>query len=82
MFLVENSDCQFNSFFRDTNAPIVFAPVYDAVTVSIPNNFWNTTDRTVIDSMISDSHDSLSILGTVDYEPILAESDPGTPILD
>jgi hypothetical protein len=82
LYLLSGIDCQYNTFVSYTSYPIVFAPEYENVTIAIPNNFWNTTDTSVIDGMISDSHDSVYIEGTVEYEPILTASDPNTPLLD
>jgi hypothetical protein len=46
------------------------------------NNYWNTTDTSVIDSMIFDRNDNLGILYYVEYIPFLTEPHPDTPILD
>ena len=44
------------------------------------NNYWNTTDTSVIDSMIYDRNDDLAIGGYVTYIPFLTEPHPDTPI--
>jgi len=43
------------------------------------NNFWNTTNTDVIDSMIYDRNDDLNIRGYVIYSPFLTEPHPDTP---
>lgn len=45
------------------------------------NNYWNTTDTSVIDSMIYDRNDDLAIGGYVTYIPFLTEPHPDTPTL-
>jgi hypothetical protein len=46
------------------------------------DNFWNTTDTNVIDSMIYDRNDDLSVDNFIEYEPFLTEPHPDTPILE
>lgn len=46
---------------------------------SAANNYWGTTDTTVIDSMIWDAADDLAISQYVDYLPILDAPHPDTP---
>jgi len=46
------------------------------------NNYWNTTDTSVIDAMIYDSNDDLASKGYVVYTPFLIEPHPDTPILE
>lgn len=43
------------------------------------NNFWNTTDLTIIDSMILDRNDDLDRYATIDYQPILNSPHADTP---
>lgn len=70
---------EYNSFLStdrialhaDTNADI-----------NAENNFWNTTDTSIIDSMIFDRKDDLNILYFVDYMPFLTTSHIDTPIPD
>lgn len=44
------------------------------------NNFWGTTDVSVIDRLISDNKDDLNNGSVVNYMPFLATSDPLTPL--
>lgn len=43
------------------------------------NNFWNTTDTNIIDSMIYDKADTLGACNYINYAPYLISSDPNTP---
>jgi hypothetical protein len=43
------------------------------------NNYWGTTDSSVIDALIRDRWDSLDVAGYVEYLPILTAPDPATP---
>jgi hypothetical protein len=42
-------------------------------------NFWNTVNETVIQSMIFDKSDDLAAPGYVEYRPFLTQPDPNTP---
>ncbi|HEX8450487.1 MAG TPA: Ig-like domain-containing protein [Longimicrobium sp.] len=48
--------------------------------VNAQNNFWNTTDEAVIQSMIYDRNDDPAGAGYVDYQPFLAASHRETPV--
>ncbi|SVD69744.1 uncharacterized protein METZ01_LOCUS422598, partial [marine metagenome] len=41
-------------------------------------NYWNTNDQTVIESMILDSNDDLNLNGEISYQPYLTEHDIDT----
>ena len=45
------------------------------------NNYWNTTDTNVIDSMIWDRNDTLECVDYINYQPFLTSPHPDTPIL-
>ena len=49
---------------------------------SATNNFWNTDDTSVIDSMIIDHNDVYGQPYYILYSPFLTEPHPDTPILD
>lgn len=66
---------QYNSFL-DNDRIVLQA---DSGHLSATDNFWNTIDTTVIDSMIYDKNDDASNTFEVIYEPILAEKHPNTP---
>jgi len=44
-------------------------------------NYWGTTDKAVIDSIIYDGNDDIRIRGFIGYLPILTEPHPETPTL-
>ena len=43
------------------------------------NNYWNTTDASIIDAMIYDRNDDLGIQEYIEYVPFLTEPHPDTP---
>jgi len=43
------------------------------------NNYWNTTDDSVIESMIFDKNDDLRSANYINYLPILTEPHLDTP---
>lgn len=47
--------------------------------MSATNNFWNTTNTNVIENMIYDKNDDLSLPDYIEYEPFLTEPHPDTP---
>ena len=71
---------EYNSFWNTDRRAIDMNNVGSGTTECIAiNNFWNTTDTNVIDSMIYDRNDSLELMGYIIYEPFLTESHPNTP---
>jgi uncharacterized protein YjdB len=46
---------------------------------SAANNYWGTTDKSIIDMMIVDKSDNLNFGGYVEYEPVLTAPHPDTP---
>lgn len=44
------------------------------------NNYWNTTDTTIIDSMIYDKNDDAGLNYAIPYAPILLSPHPNTPV--
>lgn len=46
------------------------------------NNYWNTTDANVINTMIYDKNDNLGVPYYVEYNPILTEPHPNTPVFN
>jgi hypothetical protein len=72
---------EFNSFLSTDKVYIMFFP-YNADwegNIIAKNNFWNTTNTDVIDSMIYDRKDTLSIPYYVEYQPFLTEPHVDTP---
>ena len=52
----------------------VFSPIMDAT-----NNYWGTSDTTIIDAKIHDGHDDVRIGSYIAYLPILISPHPSTP---
>jgi hypothetical protein len=70
-----------NSFFLNTNMVAVelFNYLGCDSDISVKNNFWNTTDISIIESLLYDRNDDLSIDHYISYWPILMEAHPDTP---
>ena len=70
---------EFNSFL-DTNKFAVYLDPYGYDTnIIAENNYWGTTDESVIETMIYDRNDDLNCENYVSYLPFLTEPDPGVP---
>jgi hypothetical protein len=69
---------EYNSFYSTDR--IALALDGDNALMSGINNFWNTTDTAIIESMIYDKNDDLECDGYIDYIPFLTEPHPDTPI--
>jgi hypothetical protein len=54
----------------------------DNADITALNNYWGTTNRTAIESMIHDRNDDLNVTNVIEYDPFLTEPDLNTPILD
>jgi parallel beta-helix repeat protein len=54
---------------------------YATDNISIPNNWWGTTDQSAINVSIYDSKNDYS-LGTVNYLPILTSPNPQAPTIN
>lgn len=53
----------------------------DYVAINATENYWGTTDTTIIDSLIYDRNDNISLPNQIEYLPILTEPHPDTPTL-
>jgi cysteine-rich repeat protein len=72
-----------NNSFLNTDQIAVELPVgYDSAHMTAVNNYWNTTDPTVIESMIFDRNDDLGSADFIPYLPFLSVPHPDTPSLD
>ena len=67
----------YNSFI-DNNRVIRFGG--DGNDIDAQNNYWGTTDTSIIDNLIYDENDDVTISGAVNYLPILTEPDANTPV--
>ncbi len=43
-------------------------------------NYWGTTNTSVIDALIHDKNDDVTLAGAINYLPILQTPDPNTPL--
>jgi hypothetical protein len=70
---------EYNSFLS-TDRIALYA--FRNANINAENNFWNTSDPSIIDSMIFDRKDDLNKLYFVDYTPFLTTPHENTPIPD
>jgi hypothetical protein len=70
---------ELNSFLSTDRVALSLPPGYSDTMLDGANNFWNTTDMVVVDSMISDKNDDIEIFATINFDPILLAPDPSTP---
>jgi hypothetical protein len=78
-YLYDTAVIEKNSFVNMNGIAIrLFAP--SGTDVNISNNYWGTTNTTVIDSMIYDGYDDIRIEGHLLYQPVLTVPSPDTPI--
>ena len=48
--------------------------------INAQNNYWGTTNTSIIDNLIYDKNDDVTISGVVNYLPILTAPDANTPV--
>jgi len=71
---------EFNSFLdTDKTALHLSGGGYSGAIIG-KNNWWGTTDTSIIEKMIYDRNDDVSVVNIIDYLPILTEPHPNTPI--
>jgi hypothetical protein len=80
MAISGNSDAivKFNSFLNTDRTSVGLA--FQSSDWDVSENYWNTTDTDIIESMIVDRNDNLSISGYIFYEPFLTAPHPDTTI--
>jgi PKD repeat protein len=72
---------KYNTFI-DMSEPILkFYVGGGEANMSATENYWGTTNTSLIDSLIIDENDAITIHGFVNYLPILTEPHPDTPTL-
>jgi hypothetical protein len=76
-----NAVVEYNSFLS-TDRVALLLRTSSTSNFAAANNYWNTSNTSVIDSMIYDRNDDLSIPYYVEYIPFLTEPHPDTPIPD
>lgn len=70
---------RYNSFLSTDRIAVELTPGYDSAAMNAVNNYWGTTDISIIDSMIYDETDDLECAGTIPYLPILSAPHADTP---
>jgi len=75
---------KFNSFIGIEGLALYLATGFIGWSPSIgaTENYWGTLDMNIIDEMIYDRNDDISVEKYIDYLPILSEPDPNTPSPD
>lgn len=73
---------EYNSFLNTDRVAVRLPPRYPGVKLTAKNNFWNTTDPEIIESMIYDRHDDLNVAGYIEYVPFLEKSHDDTPVVE
>ena len=68
-----------NSFLSTDRIALSLPVGYSTAGMTAINNFWNTTNTSVIDMMIFDKNDDLGCASYIVYNPILTAPDPNTP---
>ena len=70
---------EYNSFLSTDRVALKLEPGYPGAAIMGKNNFWNTQDETIIQSMIYDFDDDASCAGNIPYLPFLSAPHPNTP---
>lgn len=74
---------RYNSFLGMTDKIVLkLRSGYDDAAMIGTNNFWDTTDDSIVERMIYDSNDDIESAGEIPYTPILEQPDPETPKLN
>lgn len=71
---------RYNSFLSNDRIALRLGGYNYNSSMVATENYWNTTDANVIDSMIWDRNDDLFFLNYIFYEPILTEPHANTPV--
>jgi hypothetical protein len=85
--IVENLGCydnsetivEYNSFLSTDRIALRLPPGYETAHMIATNNYWNTIDMDVIDSMIYDRNDDLACADYIEFLPILTQPHENTP---
>jgi hypothetical protein len=73
---------EFNSFMDLGATTLSLAGGDDGPAIIGANNWWGTTDTSIIDTMIYDRNDHLSVVNHIEYLPILTAPHPDTPVFE
>ena len=69
----------YNTFLSTDRVALELPGGYPGAAMDGTDNYWSTTDSTVIESMIYDVNDDPTSDGSIPYAPFLIAPDPGTP---
>lgn len=69
----------YNSFLSTDRIAVRLPPGYANAALFAERNYWNTTMKGVVETMIYDINDDIMCAGEIPYDPILLSPDPGTP---
>jgi hypothetical protein len=78
--LTPGFDVKYNSFLDMDTTVLSLSDDYSSSDVNATNNYWGTTNTSIIDSLIRDGADDIEIQGFIEYMPILTEPHPDTPV--
>ncbi len=71
---------EYNSFLSNERIALALPPGHGTDSnITAFNNYWNTTDTNIIDSMIYDRNDDLNSPNYIEYKPFLTKPHPDTP---
>ena len=73
-----NTIVEYNSFLSIDRVAL-YLNSSSASKMMAVNNYWNTTDKNIINAMIHDKNDDLNIKNAIVYEPFLTSPHPNTP---
>ena len=62
------------------NVELKLLTTFSASKIDATNNYWSTTNPDLIDEMIWDENDDFELDGYIEYNPILLEPNPDTPV--
>ena len=71
---------EFNSFMSTDRIAVGLAKGYSSANMTAINNYFGTTDESVIRNMILDANDDLEYASEIEYIPFLTEPHPDTPV--
>ena len=69
----------YNSFLSTDRIALRLRAEDTNAAITAINNYWNTTNTAIIDTMIFDKNDDLSLGSYITYTPILTSPDPSAP---
>ena len=67
-----------NSFYFKPYTDCILQLEYQA-SIAAANNFWNTTDESIIRSKIIDGNNDFTVTNTIEFVPVLEAPDEATP---